>query len=300
VSELPNDRLCRAYQNFMPGKPLAFLDEIDKANSVILNALYTAMEERLFLNDGEMCAMPLISLFGAANNIAQLQTEALSPLLDRFLFRIEVDWMQSDVNFLEFVRRRATGDSPFITTVLSISELQQMQAALRTIEFPVESQEAIARLRKELASEDVYASDRRWGNCIDLLQAAAYLNGNSEVSGADFTILKHVLWTDTKQIAVIERKLKPLQKLRPSKGTSQFSKALDPVLAKATKAMQNFDPSTAIGEVAIALTDLQGLQQGLAQVPQTHEIRQALTAIDQKITHLETHRQQIQRSQNVI
>jgi len=39
VSELPNDRLCRAYQNFMPGKPLAFLDEIDKANSVILNAL---------------------------------------------------------------------------------------------------------------------------------------------------------------------------------------------------------------------------------------------------------------------
>lgn len=300
VSELPNDRLCRAYQNFMPGKPLAFLDEIDKANSVILNALYTAMEERLFLNDGEMCAMPLISLFGAANNIAQLQTEALSPLLDRFLFRIEVDWMQSDANFLEFVRRRATGDRPFLTTVLSVAELQQMQAAIGSIEFPVESQEAVARLRKELASEDVCASDRRWGNCIDLLQATAYLNGNSEVSGADFTILKHVLWTDTKQMSVIERKLKPLQKLRPSSGKSQFSKALDPVFAKATKAMRNFEPDTAMGEVAIALSDLQGLKQGLAQVPQTNEIRQALTAIDQKITHLETHRQQIQRSQDVI
>jgi len=304
VSELPNDRLCRAFENFMPGKPLAFLDEIDKANSVILNALYTAMEERLFLNDGEMCEMPLISLFGAANSISQLQTEALAPLLDRFLFRLEVDWMQSDASFLEFVRRRATGDSPFITTVLSITELQQMQAAARTIEFPAESQEAIARLRKELATEDIQASDRRWGNCVDLLQAAAYLNGNSEVTGADFAILKHVLWTDTKQISVIDRTLRPLLKLRPSntKGKSQFKQALDPVIAKATEAMRNFDADTAIGQVAIALTDLQGLKAGLSQVPQTNEIRQALTQIDQKITQLETHRQMItdRNSQAVI
>jgi MoxR-like ATPase len=302
VSQLPYDRLCRAFENFMPGKPLAFLDEIDKANSVILNALYTAMEERLFLNDGEMCDMPLISLFGAANSIAQLQTEALAPLLDRFLFRLEVDWMQSDASFLEFVRRRATGDSPFITTVLTITELQQMQEAARTIEFPVESQEAIARLRKELATEDIYASDRRWGNCVDLLQAAAYLNGNNEVTGADFAILKHVLWTDTKQISVLERTLKPFLKLKPPKGRSQFRQALDPVIAKATEAMQNFDADTAIGQVAIALTDLQGLKAGLSQMPQTNEIGQALTLIDQKITQLETHRQQIadpNRFQNV-
>jgi MoxR-like ATPase len=295
VSELPHDRLCRAFENFMPGKPLAFLDEIDKANSVILNALYTAMEERLFLNDGEMCDMPLISLFGAANNIVQLQTEALAPLLDRFLFRIEVDWMQSDSNFLEFVRRRATGESPFITTVLSITELQQMQAAVRTIEFSVEAQEAIARLRKELAAEDVHASDRRWGNCIDLLQAAAFLNGNSEVTGADFAILKHVLWTDTQQISVIDRKLRALQKLKPSKGKgrSQLSKSLDPVLDNAIAAMRDFDADTAVGKVAIALADLQGLKQGLGQMPQTQEIKDALTVIDQKITQLETHRQQI-------
>jgi len=304
VSELPHDRLCRAFENFMPGKPLAFLDEIDKANSVILNALYTAMEERLFLNDGEMCDMPLISLFGAANSISQLQTEALAPLLDRFLFRIEVDWMQSDSNFLEFVRRRAKGDSPFITTVLSITELQQMQTAVRTIELSVEAQEAIARLRKELAAEDVHASDRRWGNCIDLLQAAAFLNGNSEVTGADFAILKHVLWTDTQQIPVLDRKLRALQKLKPSKGKgrSQLSKSLDPVLDNAIAAMRDFDADTAVGKVAIALTDLQGLKQGLGQMPQTQEIKDALTVIDQKITQLETHRQQItdRNSQAVI
>ncbi|MGF1520863.1 MAG: AAA family ATPase [Leptolyngbyaceae cyanobacterium] len=292
LSQLPHDRLCRAYQNFLPGKPLAFLDEIDKANSVILNALYTAMEERQFLNDGEMYSMPLVSLFGAANSIRQLQSEALAPLLDRFLFRLEVDWLQSDANFLEFVRRRATGDTPLITTVLSISELQQMQEATRNIELPMAAQEAIAKLRKELASEGVQASDRRWGNCVDLLQATAYLNGNSAVTGTDFAILKHVLWTDTQQIAVIERALKPLQKLQPQ-SNSQFKKALDPVIAKATQALQNFDPRTAIGEVAIAMTDLQGLQQGLTHVPQTREIQQALAVIDRKMTQLETHRQQI-------
>jgi MoxR-like ATPase len=61
VSKLPDDQLCRAYENFMPGKPLVFLDEIDKANSIILNALYTAMEERLFMDDGVMRPMPLVS-----------------------------------------------------------------------------------------------------------------------------------------------------------------------------------------------------------------------------------------------
>lgn len=237
--------------------------------------------------------MPLISLFGAANSISQLQTEALAPLLDRFLFRIEVDWMQSDSNFLEFVRRRATGDSPFITTVLSITELQQMQAAASNTDFPPDMQEAIARLRKELAVEDIHASDRRWGSCVDLLQATAFLNGNSAVTGADFAVLKHVLWTDKKQISVIERTLKPLLKLRPSKAKSQFKQALDPVIDRATQAMQNFDIDTAIGQAAIALTDLQGLKDGLAQVPQTQEICQALTVIDQKITQLETHRQMI-------
>jgi MoxR-like ATPase len=77
VSQLANDRLCRAYENFLPGKAIAFLDEIDKSNSIILNSLYTAMEERLFLDDGILRPMPLISLFGAANRIEMLQTDQL-------------------------------------------------------------------------------------------------------------------------------------------------------------------------------------------------------------------------------
>jgi len=288
LSKLQYDQLCRAYERFLPGTPLVFLDEIDKANTVILNALYTAMEERLFLNDGVMIPIPLISLFGAANSISQLQTEALAPLLDRFLFRVEANWIQSDDHFLEFIRRKSEQDAPILTTALSVQEITLLQQQVKQIQFPRDTQEVVLKLRKDLANEDIYASDRRWGYIIDLLKAVAFIEGDYFVAEEHFTVLRHVLWTDTKQIPVIDRILKAIDGDLPTKLKTRFNTAI----GRAKKALAINDPQALLGEATLTISDLQSLI-GELQKHSGSKIRKALNEASQKVQEIETHRKTI-------
>jgi MoxR-like ATPase len=292
VSQLAHDRLCRAYENFLPGKPIAFLDEIDKANSIILNSLYTAMEERLFLDDGILRPMPLISLFGAANRIEMLQTDQLAPLLDRFLFRVEVDWLQSDSNFLEFMRRKAEHDTPILTTSLSLQELASLHLEIQQVSFPRSTLESIGRFKNELASENIFASDRRWGNIISLLQANAFLSGDQAVWEEHFYVLKAVLWTNQKQIPVIERLLKALDKgLSP-----QLKTLLEAINIKVDALLQEQDATALLADSALVINDLnylrQEINQSIASSP-SKSVRQVLSQIDRSIQQVTAHRKTI-------
>src|SRR5690606_26564209 len=51
----------------LPEAHLAFLDEIFKANSAILNSLLTLINERIFYNNGGVVQSPLISIVGSSN-----------------------------------------------------------------------------------------------------------------------------------------------------------------------------------------------------------------------------------------
>jgi MoxR-like ATPase len=270
----------------MPGKPLVFLDEIDKANSIILNALYTAMEERLFMDDGMMRPMPLVSLFGAANNIAQLQTDALAPLLDRFLFRVEVDWLQSDSNFLEFVRRNAEQDSPILTTSLSLTELQSLQLEVQVMDFPRPTQESVTKLRKELAGEGVFASDRRWGHIISLLKAIAFLEGDEAVGEEHFKPLRHVLWSHKNQVPVIDRILQQFDQALPPR----LRTVLQTASSQADAVLNNHDSTSLMAQAALTVSDLQALRAELMRLPVNNQVRQILSTLDQKIRQIEAHR----------
>lgn len=59
--------------------------QIFKANSSILNALLTLLNERLFDNGAERRPVPLLCLVGASNELPE--SEELDALYDRFLLR---------------------------------------------------------------------------------------------------------------------------------------------------------------------------------------------------------------------
>ncbi len=70
----------------LPEAEVAFLDEIFKANSAILNALLSIMNERLFYNAGRPTRVPLCMVFGASNEPPE--EKDLSALYDRFPVRV--------------------------------------------------------------------------------------------------------------------------------------------------------------------------------------------------------------------
>ncbi len=70
----------------LPEAEVAFLDEIFKANSAILNALLSIMNERLFYNAGRPTRVPLCMVFGASNEPPE--EKELSALYDRFPVRV--------------------------------------------------------------------------------------------------------------------------------------------------------------------------------------------------------------------
>lgn len=67
---------------------MAFIDEVFKANSAILNTLLTILNERLFDNGRERVPVPLVTMVAASNEMPE--SEELDALYDRFLLRCSV------------------------------------------------------------------------------------------------------------------------------------------------------------------------------------------------------------------
>jgi MoxR-like ATPase len=85
---LENDEYVRQTEGYLPTAEVAFVDEIFKANSAILNALLTLLNERLFDNGHQRLNAPLMCLVGASNELPE--SEELDALYDRFLLRRSV------------------------------------------------------------------------------------------------------------------------------------------------------------------------------------------------------------------
>src|SRR3954468_19088629 len=87
IGKLREGRYIRREQGKLPTARLAFLDEIFKSNSAILNILLTIINERKFYQDGMPQPVRLQILFAATNEIPE-QAE-LAALRDRFALKAE-------------------------------------------------------------------------------------------------------------------------------------------------------------------------------------------------------------------
>lgn len=59
---LEEDKYIRQIDGYLPSAKVAFIDEVFKANSAILNTLLTILNERLFDNGSARIQVPLICL----------------------------------------------------------------------------------------------------------------------------------------------------------------------------------------------------------------------------------------------
>ncbi|MFO0857063.1 MAG: AAA family ATPase [Phycisphaerales bacterium] len=201
IKALEEDKYQRQTDGYLPTAAVAFLDEIFKANSAILNALLTLLNEREFDNGTQRIKTPLVSVVGASNELPQ--EEELLALYDRFLVRYHVGPV-TDEGFAKLLDLRGQA-KPAIDAALMLtpSDLEHIHAAALKVTVPAEVASLLKAMRKHCQDQKIPVSDRRWRKALFLLQVAAHTDGRTAVSMWDGWLLQHCLWHKPEEITAL-------------------------------------------------------------------------------------------------
>jgi len=217
MAGLERDVYERKTGGYLPAATVAFIDEIFKANSAILNSLLTLLNERLFDNGSTRQPVPLVCLVGASNELPE--SDELDALYDRFLLRKEVKQVSPEnvAKLLSLrvsalgagkevkgaVRMVAKGEGKDEAGSVCLPELQVEEfmrigsLAAQSVDLPDSIASLIVDLREYLQEEcepPVRVSDRRLVKVANLLRVSAYTNGRRRVNELDALLLRHALW----------------------------------------------------------------------------------------------------------
>lgn len=196
LTDLKQDRFHRKTAGYLPTVQVAFLDEIFKASSSILNALLTILNERKYHNGTSVEDVPLHALIAASNELPIGQDE-LSALYDRFLVRKFVDYV--DEQNISLLFNLPQKEDIKVEYQLTINELSNIREKAKAVIFPNDVQQAIQDIWKNFKEEfkenkDEVLSDRRLVKVLHILRISALTNGRKEVDFSDVMLLKDCLW----------------------------------------------------------------------------------------------------------
>jgi MoxR-like ATPase len=196
ISALEQDRYERITTGFLPQATIAFIDEVFKANSAILNALLTLLNEREFDNGAGREHCPLVSAIGATNEVPA--DEVAEAFFDRFLMRLPVGPVSAP-GFRELLE---LGAAPLaVAQPLREADLTGLRSAAAAVKLPPDVAEVLAQLRAWLADDQVYVSDRRWVKIAWLLKVAAATEGRAAVAVWDLWLLPWCVAPDVQRQA---------------------------------------------------------------------------------------------------
>ena len=197
LKALQQDDFHRKIDGYLPTANIAFLDEIFKSNSSILNSLLTILNERKFHNGSVVESVPLVSVFGASNELPE-ENESLEALYDRFLFRCPVSYVEDESNFADLIFDDADHVTPSSQPVAAATSVH-VQARSRDVSIDADVRKIILETRRELKTKGVELSDRRWKKMIKVLHVAAAGIGHESVDRSMVLLLQHMAWDRPEQ-----------------------------------------------------------------------------------------------------
>lgn len=208
------DKYERAVEGYLPTASVVFLDEIWKAGPAIQNSLLTAINEKIYRNGDSEIQLPLKLLIAASNELPA-HGEGLEALWDRFLLRIICTCVQDEDTFHSMLLDDSDKEIN-VPTDLQISEEEyaEWRRQIGQVSVPTGILQYISNVRRQLkrlplddedTARNIYVSDRRWKNIVQLLKASAFINGRSEVNPADLLPLYHCLWNEADECEPIHQ-----------------------------------------------------------------------------------------------
>jgi MoxR-like ATPase len=200
IRQLKEGNLVTNTEGMLPEASVVFLDEIFNANSAILNSLLMALNEKIFRRGKETRQLPALMFVGASNQLPE--DEALNALLDRFLLRIQCDYVAPDL--LDAVltagwklENKTTVEHPIITP----TSIQTLQQEAKTVDLSAIRDEFI-QLVHHLRNAGIKVSDRRAVKLQNLFAASALISGRKEAVLSDLWVVKYI-WDTEEQVEII-------------------------------------------------------------------------------------------------
>jgi MoxR-like ATPase len=239
LKALEHDRYERLTDGFLPTAGIAFLDEVFKANSAILNALLTLLNEREFDNGTKRLSTPLIAVVAASNEVPT--DDALQAFHDRFLVRVPVAPV-GDASFEALLQlgpaaagadeagplparqhaaaHATTGSptpdpppgqpqgeippDPMPAAALRAEERDAIAQAAAQVRVGQAFIAACQALRSWLAARQMPLSDRRWRQFVHLAQTAAATEGRGELDAIDLWCAPYVASTRPQEVPALQ------------------------------------------------------------------------------------------------
>jgi MoxR-like ATPase len=212
IAAFRDGRYERRTAGMLPEAEIVFLDEVFKSNSAILNSLLTLLNERRYASGGQSIQCPLLSVFGASNEVPT--DETLTAIYDRFILRIRSENLDA-YHFQELLGKGIEHeiaqrlDAP-VAPIVDASELAELE---RDLLLKTRFTEAFFSKYKGLAfqirAEGITLSDRRVVKLLKLFAASAYLDGRAEPDEGDLFVLKHV-WNTEDQAQILDAIVTPV------------------------------------------------------------------------------------------
>jgi MoxR-like ATPase len=261
LKALENDSYRRVTKNKLPEANVAFIDEIFKCNSAVLNTMLSVLNERIFFNDGAPVNVPLEMAVGASNELPE-DREELGALWDRFLLRYTVGYIKDPRNFEKLL---ATTNNGGTKTTLTEQELQQARVEVEVVDI-TRIIPRVQELRQKMVERNIPVSDRRWRQALNLIKAQAWLEGRKQASDGDLEILTATLWVEQEQIQQVRQAIMSLANPLDMEALDLLDQAME-IWQEALNAKE--EKATAIGSEANAklkqiLKKLEGLKKQAA------------------------------------
>jgi len=189
---LEEDDYRRVTLGKLPESDFAFIDEVFKANSGILNSLLTIMNERLFPNGRDANPnIPLKLMIGASNEIPA-EDDGLDAMYDRFQFKYRIGYINDSAEF-----KKALGNdySLKIPHTITQAEIQKGMKQIQEVTYDENIVNFMIDIKRSLEQKTIVVTDRTWVKAVHIMKTEAFLRGRNHVSEEDFEILKNVLWS---------------------------------------------------------------------------------------------------------
>ena len=183
----------------LPEAKIAVLDETFKGGSTVLNSLLMAMNERQFDSEGDKIDIPLQTLFGMSNELAE--GEELDAMWDRLHFRHVIEPLRDASSFIKMLG--GTFD-PNPEHLIMIDEIEQAQLDAQEVNVPSNILSALKDLQATLNKAGVFPTDRRWRESLSAIKANAWLQGTDEVEIIHTRVLMHMMWDAPDHIGQVQ------------------------------------------------------------------------------------------------